>query len=106
MTVNRYLCDEFKFEDNQMTIKIRARESVEKYSDCLFQIIDMLFEHFKSPSDNRKRNDIQKEPEITEQNQFQMLHLFALFGLNDKKKRLTEFIQANINPKNVFNYLQ
>lgn len=89
-----------------MTIKIRASESVEKYSDCIFQIIDMLFEDInKKPATHSNRNEETKGPEITEKNQFQMLHLFALFGLNDKKERLTQFIQANINPRNLFNYL-
>lgn len=34
-----------------------------------------------------------------------MLHLYALFGLNDKKKVLTKFIQDRIDAKNLFNYL-
>ena len=44
-------------------------------------------------------------PKVTESNQFQMLHLYALFGMNEKKKQLTEFIQSSITPHNIFNYL-
>lgn len=91
-----------------MTVKIRAREAVEKYSDCIFKIVDMLFDNIQkdiSIEESKDRKYQTNEPEINEGNQFQMLHLFALFGLNDKKKRLTEFIQSNINPKNLFNYL-
>ena len=55
-------------------------------------------------SDEKEISD-RLEPEITESNQFQMLHLYALFGLNEKKKKLTEFIQDNITSKNVFSYL-
>lgn len=89
-----------------MTIKIKTFEALEKYSDCLIQLIDMLVSQFKDhqvelPSENQNLST----PEVTEYNQFQMLHLFALFNLISKKQKLTEFIQENLSPKTLFNYL-
>ena len=65
----------------------------------------MLFVQFKKDSGMVKTTQKPIEPEINESNQFQILHLFALFGLNDKKQKLTDYIQSNITSKNLFNYL-
>lgn len=67
-------------------------------------MLDYLVQGYKNKLAGSK---VVKEiaPLITESNQFQMLHLYALFGLNEKKKKLTEFIQAGITHKNIFNYL-
>jgi len=87
-----------------MIIKLKTFENLEKYSEWIIKVLDMLFIQFRI---NSGIKGVQKlpEPEINESNQFQMLHLFALFDLNEKKQKLTEFIQTNINSKNVFNYL-
>jgi len=98
--VNKSLCDSYTYEDGVVTIKLKAFEAIEKYSSCIYKVIDMLFQEFAQTSGKKV-----PEPEVNEQNQFQMLHLFALFGLNDKKKKLTQFIQANISSTNLFNYL-
>ena len=64
----------------------------------------MLFLQFKKESG--VKNDAKAvELEINELNQLQIIHLFALFGLNDKKQKLTNYIQNNITSKNLFNYL-
>jgi hypothetical protein len=72
----------------------------------------MIFEDIANQTSNHSeaktpkgKDDNRNEPEINEENQFQMLHLFALFGLNDRKQKLTQFIQTNITAKNMFNYL-
>lgn len=72
----------------------------------------MIFEDIASKTSNHSeaktskgKDENRNEPEINEENQFQMLHLFALFGLNDRKQKLTQFIQTNITAKNMFNYL-
>ena len=102
LNVNKSLCDEYKYEDNTILIKIKAFENLEKYSECLIKVLDMLFLQINIDNGLDKQ---QIDPEINEDNQFQMLHLFALFGQNDKKKRLTEYIQNNISSANMFNYL-
>ena len=55
----------------------------------------------------KNKNEVIKEvePLINEHNQFQILHLYALFGLSEKKKKLTEYIQENITSRNLFSYL-
>jgi len=95
-----------------MVIRLKTFEALEKYSECLFKVIDMIFEDIThknlNPSESkifRDKDESRNEPEINEENQFQMLHLFALFGLNDRKQKLTQFIQTNITAKNMFNYL-
>ena len=72
----------------------------------------MIFEDISNKTSNHSevnvskgKDDNRNEPEINEENQFQMLHLFALFGLIDRKQKLTQFIQTNITAKNMFNYL-
>ena len=86
-------------------IKLKTFENLEKYNECLSTILDMLFVQFKKDSGMVKTTQKPVEPEINESNQFQILHLFALFGLNDKKQKLTDYIQSNITSKNLFNYL-
>ena len=88
-----------------MIIKLKTFENLEKYNECLSTILDMLFVQFKKDSGMVKTTQKPIEPEINESNQFQILHLFALFGLNDKKQKLTDYIQSNITSKNLFNYL-
>jgi hypothetical protein len=65
----------------------------------------MLFEDLKKNKGAKTDEQLPNIPIINENNQFQMLHLYALFGLNDKKKVLTKFIQDRIDAKNLFNYL-
>ena len=127
LQVNKALCDECKIYDFEqedqkndensnlgidtskysyaVIIKLKTFENLEKYNECLSTILDMLFIQFKK--DRGMVKTIQKpiEPEINESNQFQILHLFALFGLNYKKQKLTDYIQSNITSKNLFNYL-
>ncbi|CAI2374044.1 unnamed protein product [Moneuplotes crassus] len=126
-TINKSLCEKYSKEGDTIEITIMGdygsnlqfqqadgsqgeiplssdSSSIDKYSDALSQIINFLVQRSKNKLAGSK---IAKEiaPIITESNQFQMLHLYALFGLNEKKKKLTEFIQAGISHKNIFNYL-
>lgn len=87
-----------------MSFKLKTFESIDKYNECLLKILDLLFLQFKIDNGGKVQTK-PSEPEINESNQFQMLHLFALFGLNDKKQKLTDYIQNNITSKNVFHYL-
>lgn len=87
-----------------MSIKLKTFENIEKYWDCLTQLIEMLSLQHSIKAGLKTTKKI-TEPEITPSNQFQILHLFALFGLNDKKEKLTDFIQNNITSRNLFNYL-
>lgn len=105
-------------DTGENTFELPQDHSVEKYREALTEIISKqshhlicnILDYLVQVSTNKLQTGQEKrlkevKPLINESNQFQMLHLYALFGLSEKKKKLTEFIQGNITANNLFSYL-
>ena len=75
----------YSFEDDIMTIKIKVYESMNSYTEWIINIVELILDMYSRELNPEiyKRTPVQ-EPEILDSNQFQLLHLYALFGLNNK----------------------
>ena len=104
--INRSLWEDYSYNDDEMTIKIKVYDSMDTYNEWIIRIVDLVLDIYSRQLDpyNYKKLPVQ-EPEVVDSNQFQLLHLYALFGLNDKKDRITQYIQAGISPSTTFNYI-
>lgn len=76
----------YSLEEDTMTVKIKVYESMDSYTECIINMVELVLDKYSRELNPEiyKRKPVQ-EPEILDSNQFQLLHLYALFGLNENK---------------------